>query len=120
MHYSDTNMIYSMIIATAISGVIGWLTGNIPRLVQNLIYYVKRIYRYFFVDAENKINVVGTIFKNIYGIKTNFSPEYNAIMSMIVKNKFNGASTNVINGFGGLNGCGTHLQTNIIWDTWRW
>jgi AAA+ superfamily predicted ATPase len=87
--YSNIEMIQSMIIATAITSIIGSFANNFEKLFGNLMYYVKKMYAYFFDKPENQINVVGTIFKNLYGVKVNFSQEYNAIMALIVKNKKN-------------------------------
>jgi ATP-dependent Zn protease len=82
-------LIYGMIIATSISSLLGYLTNNIPNIFKNIIYYVRRVYFYFFEIKENEVNIVGTIYKNNYGIKKSFSPEYNAVMSMLVKKKLN-------------------------------
>jgi hypothetical protein len=82
-------MIQSMIIATTVTSLIGSVSNSLPIIFDNLTCYTKKIYRYFFDKAENKVNVMSTIFKNSYGVKMGLSPQYKAIMNKIIKNKKN-------------------------------
>jgi AAA+ superfamily predicted ATPase len=93
----NNEMIYSMVIATTITGLISSIANNIPYITKNLWFYIKKLYSYFFGLSENKVEIVGTIFKNGYGVSTKFPPEYNAVMSTIIKKKINLGNITYIN-----------------------
>src|SRR5437868_14975442 len=85
----DINIIYNMIIATTISSCVGALTTNFHKIFDTIIYYFNVIYKFMFPKKESTVNIVATIRINEYGVNVNFSQEYRAILSIIMRKNVN-------------------------------
>src|SRR5947207_10236349 len=88
-HGFDTNIIYNMIIATTISSCVSALTTSFPKIFDIITCYFDIICKFLFTKKESCVNIVATIRINEYGVNVNFSQEYCAILSIIMKKNVN-------------------------------
>jgi hypothetical protein len=92
MHHQnnyDTNIIFNMMMASAITTFIASLTKFLPRLINNFNLYMADFYECFLEKKKGRVIISSTTIQSNGSIRPVFPIEYRAVIAKLKKEKIN-------------------------------